>query len=143
MDCPLKNNFFCGFLLSRSIQKVIKGALLSTNNGDYDNYVVNLLHQLHVYSSIWKYLKIKHDHSVRLKRGFYLKYISRRQPFEFKEENFHPKIILVIKIYILHLPIRRYFWYLRIILQKNLFLITRKIFFFTFFICSLKRKRKI
>ena len=36
-------------------------------------------------------------HNARLKREFYLKYISRRQLFEFKEEHFQPKLFLVIR----------------------------------------------
>ena len=43
-----------------------------------------------------KYFFINHHATTRLKRGFYLKYISRRQPFEFKVENFQPKFFLVI-----------------------------------------------
>ena len=58
------------------------------------NYCYNPIRNVNY--SIWKYVKTKHDHFVRLKRGFYLKYISRRQPFEFKVENFQPKFFLVI-----------------------------------------------
>ena len=35
---------------------------------------------------------------VRLKRDFYLKYVTRSLLFEFKVENFQPKFFLVIKI---------------------------------------------
>ena len=34
---------------------------------------------------------------LRLKRDFYLKYVSRRQPFEFKVESFQQKFFLVIQ----------------------------------------------
>ena len=34
----------------------------------------------------------------RLKRGFYPKYIARRQPFEFRAEHFQPKFFFVIQI---------------------------------------------
>ena len=38
----------------------------------------------------------KHDHFVRLKRGFYLKHIYRGQPCAIKLENVQPKLFLVI-----------------------------------------------
>ena len=36
--------------------------------------------------------------TARLKRGFYLKYISRMQPFEFKVENFKPKSLKLVNV---------------------------------------------
>ena len=38
-----------------------------------------------------------HAATARLKRGFYLKYMSRRQPFEFTVESFQPKILFGYK----------------------------------------------
>ena len=43
---------------------------------------------------------LNHHATTKLKRGFHLKniYLSRWQPFEFKVENFHPKLFLYISI---------------------------------------------